>query len=1035
MNQRTRAALWCALLACCLFAPVAAQQVELIRTIGMPGTGDGQFDFPHNMALDSNGNIYVPDFFNQRVQKLDANGDFVRSWGSQGDGPGEFDGPVGIAVDGQDNVYVVEFNNHRVQKFDSAGNFITQWGVRGAGSGNFNSPSGIAVDAGGDVLVADRSNHRIQKFTGNGVFVAAFGSRGSADGRFELPTGIGLDGDGNILVADQGNHRIQKFGPDFAFIDQFGQNGSALGQFINPADVAVAEDGRIFVVDKDNHRIQVFGANLTALGEFGSRGRGLDQFDFPRGIIVDDERIFVADRNNDRLLEFADLSGAGFLVDATISGSWFDPSHDGEGWKVEVLPGGQQAVIYWFTFPPPGQPGTQAWIGGVGRIQGDQIIVNQEDSFITAGGVFADPNRNVEVSSWGSFTFTFTGPNAGTMDYSGPSEWGAGSLNLQRLTSVIGNPVSAEANVGAGISGSWISPDFASEGWLIEVIGEKQALVYWFTYDDQGRQAWNLGIGAMTANSILVFGPVQGVGTNFGPTFNPSDVVREAWGAYIFTFDDCNNGAITYFGQKGQGSSQYSLSRLTNLEGADCEDFNRTKGAEAPSFGAVCTNPDDPTLLISFRDDGHNGLFFGAKTPSGLAQSLDKVLIKPVAGVEGEADSVIDVMEGGMQTRGSDVASGNTVSVNMAPDSDEILIRGVTKGGALQSIIRSAFSQLTGAGGGKKADLSHQVVQGGRVRSGSTTAWSSPIPAKRPATRYTKATDAVSVTVDRCGIPVPEAAVSTTITSPDSESLKILLAGREMADGLYDIPVPTQAASGGELTPGDDQCTGFTDQASSSCALFDRLEDRNFPALCATAASAMIELDDPESEQALATKFFASCSSTLASGKLVCDSAGSEQATGAMTRENFVCTGAPQVDRALDAMVEKVKFSTVVSFPGSNTADIVRTDSREYPSEGPFPEYSFILEGAPAGEGFDTDPPVPDPRVGYTATATLVCLPANTVVNIDVQGSDGFTSSGSCTITGNGQCNLQIPGGGQGTRDTLTVSLPSGETRRVKIVF
>ena len=81
------------------------------------------------------------------VYKFDSDGNFITKWGSKGHGDGEFNYPKGISVDSKGYVYVADAYNHRIQKFDSNGNFITKWGSKGTGDGEFNYPNGISVDS------------------------------------------------------------------------------------------------------------------------------------------------------------------------------------------------------------------------------------------------------------------------------------------------------------------------------------------------------------------------------------------------------------------------------------------------------------------------------------------------------------------------------------------------------------------------------------------------------------------------------------------------------------------------------------------------------------------------------------------------------------------------------------------------------------------------------------------------------------------------------------------------------------------------
>ena len=106
--------------------------------------------------------MYVTEPNNGRVQKFDSNGNFITKWGSPGTGNGQFCQPTDIAVDSFSNVYVADCN--RIQKFDSSGKFITKWGSPGSGNGQFNYVYGIALDASGNVYVADQGNNRIQVF-------------------------------------------------------------------------------------------------------------------------------------------------------------------------------------------------------------------------------------------------------------------------------------------------------------------------------------------------------------------------------------------------------------------------------------------------------------------------------------------------------------------------------------------------------------------------------------------------------------------------------------------------------------------------------------------------------------------------------------------------------------------------------------------------------------------------------------------------------------------------------------------------------
>jgi sugar lactone lactonase YvrE len=184
---------------------------NFITSWGSYGKGEGEFGRPHDIAVDSRGNVYVADSCNNRIQKFDSDGNFIIKWGTGGAGDGEFLGTFGVAVDGRGNVYVADSFNDRIQKFDSDGNFITKWGIEGTGDREFDWPAGIAVDGTGNVFVADTGNYRIQKFDSNGSFITKWGSEGTGDGEFDWPGGLAIDSSGYVYVADTDNNRIQKF--------------------------------------------------------------------------------------------------------------------------------------------------------------------------------------------------------------------------------------------------------------------------------------------------------------------------------------------------------------------------------------------------------------------------------------------------------------------------------------------------------------------------------------------------------------------------------------------------------------------------------------------------------------------------------------------------------------------------------------------------------------------------------------------------------------------------------------------------------
>lgn len=142
---------------------------KLLRTIGTTGkrhtlTGPGDFSLPTNAAVDSEGNLYVTDTLNNRLEIFDAEGNFVSEIGRPGDGPGFFARPKGIAIDADGHIWVVDSVQQRVQVFDNTGRLLIYFGQPGSMPGQFNEAYGIAIDSKNRVAVSEQYIGRVQVF-------------------------------------------------------------------------------------------------------------------------------------------------------------------------------------------------------------------------------------------------------------------------------------------------------------------------------------------------------------------------------------------------------------------------------------------------------------------------------------------------------------------------------------------------------------------------------------------------------------------------------------------------------------------------------------------------------------------------------------------------------------------------------------------------------------------------------------------------------------------------------------------------------
>ena len=167
---------------------------ELLLTLGTPdeaGEDPEHFYQPTQVVVGPSGNVYVSDGYgNSRVVKFSAAGEFVKTWGRKGSGQGEFNLPHCIAVDSDENIYVAERLNDRVQVFDSEGSFRGQWtGLERADA--------ICVLS-GSALVGTGGTRQIFQFELSGKPMGALGPRMF----FNYPHGIYVDREGSLYVAD-----------------------------------------------------------------------------------------------------------------------------------------------------------------------------------------------------------------------------------------------------------------------------------------------------------------------------------------------------------------------------------------------------------------------------------------------------------------------------------------------------------------------------------------------------------------------------------------------------------------------------------------------------------------------------------------------------------------------------------------------------------------------------------------------------------------------------------------------------------------
>ena len=301
--------------------PTTSETVITFAGSGSQGSVNGfgnsaSFNVPLGIAADAAGNIYVADLGTNLIRKINSNGLVTTLAGSGADGSANgtgtgasFSSPNGVAVDAAGNIYVADYGNNLIRKINPDGVVTTLAGSGAAGSANgtgtaasFFSPAGVAVDGAGNVYVADYGNNLIRKIDPNKVVTTLAGATKGA-GYFNGPTGVTADAAGNVYVADFGNDRIAQV--------------NASGQIITvaylyyPSGVTLAAGGNIYAslplynqvwqIPSEGQSVPIAGTGLQGSANGISSAAS---FYSPSGIAADAAgNLYIADSGNNLIRE------------------------------------------------------------------------------------------------------------------------------------------------------------------------------------------------------------------------------------------------------------------------------------------------------------------------------------------------------------------------------------------------------------------------------------------------------------------------------------------------------------------------------------------------------------------------------------------------------------------------------------------------------------------------------------------------------------------------------------------------------------
>ena len=266
---------------------------EDLGTIGKYGSdSEEHLLWPNTIKFDKDGNLFISDEGKHKIIILSETGKFIKSWGIKGDKEGQFNRPSGICFTSKGNLIVSDTLNHRIQEYTPDGNFVRQFGENGTDKGQFNMPWGVATDSKDNIYVSDWKTNRIQKFSYANDYIFSIGEKGTNNGFFNQPTYLEVDPHDDLYVSDTFNNRVQQFNENGMYLDKFTGNSSLSKSGIDyllsnaypmrlremtsleeqkllrkPRGLAFDNDLNLFICDYWSYRVQIYQKQTIPLKE------------------------------------------------------------------------------------------------------------------------------------------------------------------------------------------------------------------------------------------------------------------------------------------------------------------------------------------------------------------------------------------------------------------------------------------------------------------------------------------------------------------------------------------------------------------------------------------------------------------------------------------------------------------------------------------------------------------------------------------------------------------------------------------------
>lgn len=514
---------------------------------------------PTVVGADNLGNLYVADTVNHRVVRIGADGveTTVAGNGTQGysgdGGPAtsaELDHPYDVAVDTAGNLYIADYFNARIRKVDADGVISTVAGNGTGGTAGDGGPAtdativapNITVDAAGNLYFADALHDLVRKIDTDGIItrVAGTGVRGysgdgaaAVDAELAFPSGVAADSVGNVYIADAFNHRLRK-------VDTTGVITTVAG---DGTPVNSGDDG------------PAANAGLAGPGDVAVDGA---------------DNVYIAVAN--RIREIVNASAVSGVVPDQhgLTGSWYDPDTSGQGFEIEVYPdlsGAGHGLLFagWFTYDTH-ISGGRRWYVLSGNVSSDSPVANLQIGIAQNGNLDAPPATSSYVV--GTARIVFSDCNHASLDYQFADGSGRqGTIPLQRLTPNVTCAADGDNGTAAStylLSGSWNAPATSGQGFMFDFSPSiNNVFGTWYTYKADGQhsagttsQDWytlqsdQFAPGTTSLNDIPI---VQTMGGEFD---NPATTSTTQVGTADLVFTSCDAMTLTYHFTAGDNAGR-----------------------------------------------------------------------------------------------------------------------------------------------------------------------------------------------------------------------------------------------------------------------------------------------------------------------------------------------------------------------------------------------------------------------------------------------------------------------------------------------